>query len=217
MLNALPLRAPRGHPSAILLNVQEKMSALSAFTPPPLSITIRRETSCLRLRRPSLAAGGQGVQRGLARPDACTTDIVPHSCTGVRPGLSQRASQNGGEFLATSGELRWDLQPATLDNPKSGMHPSHRGCSSKWGRVWGVSLASDTGCGRDARVPRGMSPNLDHTPLTGRIPDHWGDLPDHWRLRPGRSVWPHLTDSQLACTHNNPGYTSSGAFPTATP
>ena len=164
MLNALPLR----YMTAIILNVQEKMSALSAFTPP--QITIRRATSCLRLRRPSLPAGGQGVQRGLARPDACTTDIVPHSCTGVRPGLSQGASQNGGEFLATSGELHWDAQPATLDNPKSGMHPSHR--SSQ-----------------------------------GRISDHWGDLPDHGRLRPGRWVWPHLTDNPLACTHNHPGYT----------
>ena len=27
-----------------------------------------------------------------------------------------------GEFLATFGELNWDPQPATLDNPKSGMH-----------------------------------------------------------------------------------------------
>ena len=44
------------------------------------------------------------------------------------------------------------------------------GCSSKWGRVWGVSLASDTGCGRDARVPRGMSPNLDHTQKMGVHP-----------------------------------------------
>ncbi len=51
------------------------------------------------------------------------------------------------------------------------------------------------------------TPNLGCTPLTGRIPDHWEDLPDHWRLRPGRWVWPHLTDNQLACTHNNPGYT----------
>ena len=44
------------------------------------------------------------------------------------PGLSQGASQNRGAFLATSGELHWDAQPTTLDNPKSGMHPSHRGC-----------------------------------------------------------------------------------------
>ena len=54
------------------------------------------------------------------------------------------------------------------------------------------------------------TPNLGCTPLTGRIPDDWGDLPDHWRLRPGRSVWPHLTDNQLTCTHNNPGYTPYG-------
>ena len=76
-----------------------------------------------------MPAGGQGVQRGLARPDACTTDIISHSCYGVRPGLSQGASQNGGEFLANSGELHWDLQPATLDNPKSGMHPLSQGVS----------------------------------------------------------------------------------------
>ena len=53
-----------------------------------------------------------------------------------------------------------------------------------------------------------------HRPSQGRIPDDWGDLPDHWRLRPGRWVWPHLTDNQLAYTHNKPGYTpgSAGAW-----
>ena len=92
VVNALPLSLYERED----LNVQEKMSALSAFTPPP-SITIRRETSFLRLRRPSLPAGGQGVQRGLARPDACMTAIVPHSCYGVRPG-HRGASQDGGEI-----------------------------------------------------------------------------------------------------------------------
>ena len=47
-------------------------------------------------------------------------------------------------------------------------------------------------------------------PLTGRIPDHWGDLPDHWRLRPGRWVWPHLTDNQLACTHISEALSPTG-------
>ena len=45
------------------------------------------------------------------------------------------ASQNGGEFLATSGELRWDAQPATLDNPKSGMHPALGGASQIIGEI----------------------------------------------------------------------------------
>ncbi len=36
--------------------------------------------------------------------------------------MEEGASQSGGEFLATFGELNWDPQPATLDNPKSGMH-----------------------------------------------------------------------------------------------
>ena len=97
------------------------MSALSAFTPPdyytkaaalgPASseasawVEAQKKMSCLRLRRPSLPAGGQGVQRGLARPDACMTDIVPHSCTGVRPkpGLSQCVSQIIGEICLTMG------------------------------------------------------------------------------------------------------------------
>ena len=65
----------------------EKMSALSAL-PPPLT-TIRRKLSLLRLRRPSLPAGRQGVQRGQVRPDACTTDIISHTCYGVRQGLSK--------------------------------------------------------------------------------------------------------------------------------
>ena len=50
--------------------------------------------------------------------------------TAAAGGVNQRvwmgASQDGGEFLATSGELHWDAQPATLDNPKSGLHPDAR-------------------------------------------------------------------------------------------
>ncbi len=46
--------------------------------------------------------------------------IKPYSCQ-IEP--AEGASQNGGEFLATSGELHWDAQPATLDNLKSGMLP----------------------------------------------------------------------------------------------
>ena len=36
--------------------------------------------------------------------------------------MEEGAFQSGGEFPATSGELHWDPQPATLDNLKSGMH-----------------------------------------------------------------------------------------------
>ena len=73
-----------------------KMSALSAL-PPPLS-TIRREIHFLRLQRPSLPAGGQGVQRGLARPDTCTKDIISHTCFGVRRGLSKGVTSTFGRF-----------------------------------------------------------------------------------------------------------------------
>ena len=162
VVNALPLRAPRGHPSAILLNVQEKMSALSAFTPPPLNYYTKGNVlfafaeAVAAGRRPGSATGSGSA--GCLHDRHCTTLLywcAAGPLTGVRftmgvsfwlslesytgfrcqplwspPNLdhtlSQGASQNGGEFLATSGELRWDLQPATLDNPKSGMHPSHR-------------------------------------------------------------------------------------------
>ena len=110
-----------------------KMSGMSAL-PPPLPITMRRKTPFLCLRRPSLPAGGQGVQRGPARPDACTTDIIPHSCTGVRPGLEGGAVQNGDELLATSGPLKWNLphglrarRPCSQGRfPKSGVYPFPR-------------------------------------------------------------------------------------------
>ena len=35
------------------------------------------------------------------------------------------ASQNGGEFQATSGELHWNQKPVSLDHPKSRMHPEN--------------------------------------------------------------------------------------------
>ena len=66
-------------------NVQHKMSALSALPPPPPPLNYyTKKIPCARLRRPSLPTGDQRVQRGLAQPNACTTDIIPHSCTGMR-------------------------------------------------------------------------------------------------------------------------------------
>ena len=47
-------------------------------------------------RRPRSATGSGSA-------GACTTDIVPHSCTGVRPGLSQGVSQVIGEICLTIG------------------------------------------------------------------------------------------------------------------
>ena len=52
-------------------------------------------------------------------------------------GWALGACQNRGEFLATSGELHWDAQPTTLDNPKSGMHPWALGCGPQRGGVFG--------------------------------------------------------------------------------
>ena len=85
------------------------------------------------------------------------------------------ASQDGGEFLATSGELHWDAQPATLDSPKSGLHPDAR-VRFKMGVSFRRPLGSHTDCGRDARVPRGN-------------PQIW-DAPSH-RMHPtmGASFW----------------------------
>ena len=121
MLNALPLR----YMCAILLNVQEKMSALSAFTPPPDYYTKGNVFVCVcggrRCRQAARECNGVWLGRMPARQALYYTLVM------VCGRASHRgASQNGGEFLATSGALHWDAQPATLDNPKSGMHPSHR-------------------------------------------------------------------------------------------
>ena len=169
-MNALPLRAPRGHPSAILLNVQKKMSALSAFNPPPPPLDYYTKWNVLFAFAEAVAAGrrpGSATGSGSA---GCLHD---RHCTTLL-------------FWCAAG-------------PLTGMHP-------KMGASFWLPLGSYTGM---LSPLLWTTPNLGCTPLTGRIPDHWGDLPDHWRLRPGRSVWPHLTDDQLVCTHNNPGYTFS--------
>ena len=108
-------------------NVQHEMSALSALPPPPPLNYYTKKIRCARLRRPSLPTGGQRVQRGLAQPNACTTDIIPHSCTGMRqrPGRLG-AVQNGGEFSATSGQphgLRARRPRSQGRFPKYGLHP----------------------------------------------------------------------------------------------
>ena len=69
------------------------------------------------------------------------------------------ASQNRGAFLATSGELHWDAQPTTLDNPKSGMHPAF-GVYPGFLARFSPYLVSYAGCGRDIRDPRGIFNNL---------------------------------------------------------
>ena len=88
-------------------------------------------------------AGGQGVQRGQVRPDACTTDIISHTCYGVRQGLSKGCIPKWGRVSGYLWGVTLVPQPATLDNPKSGIHPL-KGCIPKWGRVsgylWGVTL-----------------------------------------------------------------------------
>ena len=197
-MNALPLRAPRGQPNASHkcataslyeredLNVQEKMSALSAL-PPPLS-TIRNESffrvdggwrcwqaakACI-LRFLAEDLDGRAItknlqKRGLALPDRCT-EVLYHTAV-----------------LAGDRVGRWGVSRILAH--------------------FSLYLVSHTDCGRDARVPRGDSPNLGCTLSLGVSRIHWRDLPDHWRLRPSRWVWPHLTDNQLACSHNNPGYT----------
>ena len=154
-------------------------------------------------------AGGPG----LALPDRCT-EVLYHTSDlagdrlgrGVciqdiwrasRPVLSARFRGAGVDFPALArGILQSHLGP----------HPGRWGVS----RIFGALLALSCQLrGMRARRPRSqgdMQSSRMH-PLTGRSPDHWGELPDPWRLRPGRWVWPHLTDNQLACTHNNPGYT----------
>ena len=112
------------------------------------------------------------------------------------------------------------LWPATRAAGETPAFPG--GCPQIWDApremaciqdIWRASrtiLPATRGAGETPAIPRGYAIISDAPltgPLTGRIPDDWGELPDHWRLRPGRWVWPHLTDNQLGCTHNNPGDT----------
>ena len=72
------------------------------------------------------------------------------------------ASQNGGEFLATSGELHWDAQPATLDNPKIWDAPGiSQGAVPRWGRVFGYLWGATRIAGE---TPAGMHPS--HRPYS---------------------------------------------------
>ena len=184
LLNALPLRYMSAFTKRSGKNVR-----FVRFYPPPLSITIRRGTSCLRLRRPSLPAGGQGVHLKIFWRKT------------LMEGPSQKIFKNGGWLCLTDAQRYYTtLQFWQVTGSADGVYPGYLAHFSPY-------FVSYAGCGRDARDPRGICNNLGCTPLTGGIPDHWGDLPDHWRLRPGRWVWPHLTDNQLTCTHNNPGYT----------
>ena len=167
VMNALPLR----YMSAILLNVQGKMSALSAFTPPPPRLLYEGE-------RLFCVCGGRRCQQ------------AARECNGVWLGRMPARQTLYHTLVLVCGRASHRVHP-------------------KMGASFWLPLGSYAGM---LSPLLWTTPNLGCTPLTGRIPDHWEDLPDHWRLRPGRWVWPHLTDNQLACTHNNPGYTRTRGY-----
>ena len=168
VINALPLRAPRGHPSAKIYTFREKCPLCPLLPPPPrLLYEMKRSFALTEAgavgRRPGRAfeyllaedLDGRAItrnlqKRGLALPDRCT-EVLYHTAVlaGDRFGR-WGVSRTFGALLALSCQLRGvrARRPRSQgDMQQSRMHPSHR-------------------------------------PSLGRIPDHWGDLPDHWRLRP---------------------------------
>ena len=65
------------------------------FYPPPLDY-YTKENVFFALAEAVAAGRRPGSATGPARPDACTTDIIPHSCYGVRPDLSQGCGPKWG-------------------------------------------------------------------------------------------------------------------------
>ena len=119
LLNALPLR----YMSAITKRSGKNVRFVRFYPPPPPDyytkgiVLFSFAEAVAAGRRPESATGSGSA--GCLHDRHCTTLL--YWCAAGRKGAG--ASQDGGEFLATSGELHWDAQPATLDNPKSGMHP----------------------------------------------------------------------------------------------
>ena len=132
----------------------QKCPLCPLYPPPPL-ITIRNETFF------RVDEGWRCWQA--AKGWLCLTDAQRYYTTFLFGGCQARqmgASQNGGEFLATSGELHCVPQPATLDNPKSGMHPGRWGIQDIW-RASRPILSATRGAGETPAIPRGYAIILD--------------------------------------------------------
>lgn len=77
----------------------------------------------------------RGVLNKIRVPQRCVMfGSLPRHVTGRKCWSRVGASQNGGEIQATSGELYRDPYPATLENPKSEMHPHGSGFGGIWSR-----------------------------------------------------------------------------------
>ena len=237
-MNAIPLRAPRGHLGAMVecdtVSLYErdltkrlgKMSALSALPPPPPDYYAKKNAfsvfvEAVAVGRRTGSATGSGSAGRLH--DRHYTTLLFWCAAGPSHGCIQdiwRASRPILPATRGAGETPTILkvfcigvgnESLSAKKPSTpGGYAKNLGCTlltgvrSKMGVSFWLSLESYTGF---RNQPLWSPPNLDHTLLTARIPDHLGDSLAHWRLRPGRQVWPHLTDNQLECTHNNPGYT----------
>ena len=176
------------HFCAIFSNFRGKMSALSALPPPPQNIY---SNTCLKrgseisvrlwnfagflTRNCSFFAYFCATERKRklferAGLPACARRYGWHDGRSIAQmvesgkfGWALGASQNGGEFLATSGELHWDCSAHYSGQPQIWDAPVGVGVRPTMGVSFRRPLDSHTDCGRDARVPRGDSPNLDCT------------------------------------------------------
>ncbi len=192
-MKGLPLRAPRGHASAshecATAPLYErnstkrlgKMSALSALPPPPLDCYAKSD---------AFFAFAEAV------------------AAGRRPGRAKGPGSAGSlQNLHYTTLLYWcAARLARLGVSEIIAYNPKRTATSLVSRLRSIPQLrnpySYRGCAKILDAPARLS--------KGRISDHSGDLLDHWRLRPDRSVWPHLTDNRLGCTQSNPGYTPVG-------
>ena len=178
MLNALPLRAPRGHPSAIILICVHFENRLFLVMRIPYCVLRRgrRDAYVPRMQTVRKVLVSNGIYNRRSRKNVRFVRFTPPP---PPPPLEYYTKENVLVAFAEAVAAGRRPESATGSGLAGCLHDRHYTTLLYW-------------CAAG---------------FTGRIADHWGDLPDHWRLRPGRWVWPHLTDNQLACTHNHPGYT----------
>ena len=160
-LKGLPLRAPRGHPSAShecattplcernSTKRLGKMSAMSALPPPPLRLLYEEERSF------ALTEAGVGGRR----PRRAFEDFWRKT---LMEGPSQEIFKTGGWLCLTDALRYYTTLQFWQVTGSAGVYPGYLT------RFWPY-LVSYAGCGRDARGPRAICNNLGCTPLTGRF------------------------------------------------
>ena len=204
VVNALPLR----YMSAITKHSGKNVRFVR-FSPPPLDYYTKGNV--LFAFAEAVAAGRRPESATGAGSTGCLHDrhyitLLLWCAAGPLPGV--RFTMGVSFWLSLESYTGFRCQP--LWSPPNLDHTLSQGAVQNGDEFLAIS-------GKLHWIPKPatlVAPKSGPHPSPRCIPDQWGDLPDRWRLRPGRWVWPHLTDNQLACTHNNPGYTRIAIFGT---